>query len=121
MLPDEDVDDAFAHAEYSCYKHIVHKDGESALAIDPGSNMAGNVWACKSDSEVRFLRLLNHCKSPNVEFDIGEAATPFWFEPVGDVKYGPWYTCSITTVKKVKAGDELVIRYADRPDEWDDE
>ena len=121
LLPDEDVSDAFAHAEYSCYKHIVHKDGASALAIDPGSNMAGNVWACKNDCDIRYLRLLNHCKTPNVKLLVGDAATPHWFEPVGDVKYGPWYTCLIVTEKSIKAGDELVIRYADAPAEWDED
>lgn len=119
LLPDEDITDAFAAEEYSCYKHIIHKDGTSALAIDPGSAMAGNVPACNNDNKIRYLRLLNHCKSPNVVIDVRDAATPFWYEPVGSTKFGPWYTCSIRTIKSVRKGDELVIRYADAPVEWD--
>lgn len=88
------------------------------MAIDPGSKMGGNVWACRADNDLRLLRLLNHSGSPNVKLDVDEAATPFWFEPVQGVKYGPWYTCSIKTVKKVRKGDELLIKYADAPGEW---
>lgn len=119
LLPDEECSAAFADTEYSCYKHILHKDGASALAIDPGSNMGGNVWACQNDNKVRFLRLLNHSKSPNVFLDIKEAATPFWYERVGGVIYGPWYTCSIRTIREVRVGDEILIKYAEHPEEWD--
>lgn len=114
------TDVVVADSKYSCYKHIVHKDGLSALAIDPGSKIGGNVWACRADNDIRLLRLLNHCKEPNVQFRIGDAATPFWFEPVGDAQFGPWYDCSVATKREVRKREELLIRYADAPAEWDE-
>lgn len=120
LLPDEPIESAFAVLEYSCYRHIIHKDGLTALAIDPGSKMRGNVWACKADNDIRLLRLLNHYKHPNVELIIDDAAEPFWFEPVAGANYGPWYTCTIKAVTDIKKGDEIVFRYFDAPKEWDE-
>lgn len=96
----------------------MHKDGQSALAIDPGANMRGNLWSCKADNEIRLLRLLNHSKSPNVKLDVQEACTPKWFEPVGHVQYGTWYTMSIKAIKQIFKGEELLIEYAQVPEEW---
>eukprot|EP00752_Nemacystus_decipiens_P005854 g5288.t1 len=71
LIPDEPVTKAFEDSDYSCYKHIMHKDGQIALAIDPGSKIGGNGYACKNDNDIRFLRLLNHCKTPkNVYIDV---------------------------------------------------
>lgn len=119
LLPDEPVESAFTNADYSCYSHIMHADGQSALAIDPGRNMRGNVFACEADNDIRLLRLLNHSKSPNVELFVGDAATPDWFEAIGGAEYGPWYTCSIKALENIEKGVELTIKYADAPAAWD--
>jgi len=48
-----------------------------------------------------------------------DVETPFWFEGVGGVKYGPWYRCSIEAMHDIDEGVELMIKYAHAPAEWD--
>lgn len=74
--------------------------------------------ACRADNEIRLLRLLNHSQSSNVKLDVCETHTPKWFEPVGDVQYGCWYTMSIKAIKPIRKGDELLIEYAQVPKKW---
>lgn len=111
VLPSEAVGEGF---KYDCYKHIMHRDGRGSMHIDPASRMRGTFGACREDFVWKFLRLLNHSGTPNVEFDTDEAARPEWYEVVGK-EYQLWYRCTFYATRKIKKGEELTFEYAVPP------
>lgn len=113
VLPSEAMDKGF---KYDCYRYIMHRDGSGAMHIDPASRMRGTFGACKEDFVLKFLRLLNHSKDPNVKIDTAEATRPEWYEVVGK-EYEVWYRCTFSATRKIKKGEELTFEYAIPPNE----
>jgi len=103
---------------YDCNKYVVHKDKLGMVCIDPGHLFRGNLQACLEDMRSKMVRLLNHSKAPNVHLYLDEVSPPNWYEPIGSHKVETWYSCSVVTLRDVEEGEELTIRYAKVPDEW---
>lgn len=104
VVPSENVGKDF---EYDCYEHIMHRDGLGAMHINSSEKMRGNYGACREDFALKFLRLLNHSKNPNVQISTREAATPAWYEALGK----DWYQCSFSATRTIKRGEELTFAY----------
>lgn len=47
-----------------------------------------------------------------------ECSKPEWFESIGR-EIDNWYECSIIALEDLQASDELTIKYAKAPPEWD--
>lgn len=111
VIPSEALGEDFM---YDCYQFIMHGDGAGAMLIDPASRMRGTFGACEEDFALKFVRLMNHSKDPNVEFKTGDAARPAWYEPVGK-EFTLWYRCSFFATRKIRKGEELTFKYAVPP------
>lgn len=99
---------------YDCYQHIMHGDGAGAMYIDAASRMRGTFGSCREDFALKFVRLLNHSKDPNVAIKTGGAARPGWYEAVGK-EFTIWYRCSFFATRKIRKGEELTFEYAIPP------
>ena len=120
-LPSSEFSKSFRKRKYSDLRHVMHRDQRGVVHIDPARFMRGNLMACLTDMQSMMFRLLNHSKSPNAELQFSAENAPEWFEATkaGEIISPQWYSCSIATIKPVRAGQELTIRYRSVPKEWE--
>lgn len=120
-LPSSEFSESFRKEQYSCLRHVMHRDQRGVVHIDPARFMRGNLMACLTDMQSMMFRLLNHSTSPNAELQFSAENAPEWFEATkaGEIISQQWYSCSIVTTKPVRAGQELTIRYRSVPKEWE--
>ena len=116
LLPSNSVEKGFASrgGGYDCNQHVMHKDGLGVMFIDPAERMRGNVRACREDFKLSVLRLLNHSDDPNIAISTRDAATPAWYEAVGET-FPMWYECMLVARRRIKVDEELTIQYAVAP------
>lgn len=116
LIPSKSVEKGFASrgGGYDCNQHVMHKDGLGVMFIDPAKRMRGNFGACKEDFKLGVLRLLNHSDDPNIAISTCDAATPDWYEPVGET-FSRWYQCMLVASRRIGVDEELTIRYAVAP------
>lgn len=116
VLPSKSVEKGFASrgGGYDCNQHVMHKDGLGVMFIDPAMQMRGNFGACREDFKLGVLRLLNHSDEPNIAISTRDAATPAWYEPVGE-KFPMWYECMLVAGRRIGVDEELTIQYAVAP------
>lgn len=119
-LPSSEFSKSFRRRQYSDLRHVMHRDQRGVVHIDPARFMRGNLMACLTDMQSMMFRLLNHSESPNAELQFSAETAPEWFEATkaGEIISDQWYSCSIATIKPVRAGEELTIRYRSVPKRW---
>lgn len=116
LIPSKAVEKGFAFrgGGYDCNQHVMHKDGLGVMFIDPATRMRGNFGACREDFKLGVLRLLNHSDDPNIAVSTREAATPAWYEAVGE-PFPRWYECRLVASRRIGVDEEMTIQYAVAP------